>query len=227
MFNGKKIRLGLLACLSALLLLLTNCQTQQLDYVANLDQGVGEQIVVLGDSISSGYGLDPQEAYPALLEAKLGLPVLNQGINGDTTASALARLSEDVLANSPWLVIVGLGGNDFLRKLPKTETEANLREIIVQIQAEKAIVVLLGMNLGLFKDEYKELYRRVAKDTNAYLIPQVLKNVLDNPNHRQRDIIHPNAKGQEILADRITQALKPLIKQAKLPPGLNRSKINS
>lgn len=224
MFNLKKIRLGLLACLSALVLLLTNCN-QPLESVANLNQGVGEKIIVLGDSISSGYGLDPTQAYPALIEAELGLPILNQGVNGDTTASALTRLSEDVLSQSPWLVVVGLGGNDFLRKMPKTETEANLREIINQIQAQKAIVVLLGMNLGLFKDEYKELYQRVADETDSYLIPQVLKNILDNPNHRQRDIIHPNAKGQEILADRIVTALKPLIEAAKLPPSLNQ--INS
>ena len=76
------------------------------------------------------------------------------------------------------------------------------------------------MNLGLFSDEYKDLYQRVAKETNSYLIPQVLKGIIDNPKHRQQDIIHPNNIGQEILADKIAKSLDPLLKQAKLPATL-------
>ena len=118
------------------------------------------------------------------------------------------------------MVIIALGGNDFLKKVPKTVTEQNLTEIISQIQARKAITVILGMNLGLFTDEYKDLYQRVAEETGSYLIPQVLKGIIDNPKHRQQDIIHPNQIGQKILADKITKSLEPLLKQAKLPVSL-------
>lgn len=196
-----------------LLLLLTNCQSQ-LSQITNLHSGVGKQVIVLGDSITAGYGLSAEKAYPFLLSQKLNLPVLNRGISGDTTADGLARLSGSVLSQEPWIVIIALGGNDFLKKVPKIETEKNLREIISQIQVKKAITILLGMNLGLFKDEYKDLYKRVAQETGSYLIPQVLKGIIDNPKHRQEDIIHPNALGQEILADRIAEALKPLLSKA-------------
>ncbi|MDJ0592131.1 MAG: GDSL-type esterase/lipase family protein [Pleurocapsa sp. MO_226.B13] len=197
-------------------LLLNSCQSR-FDRIANINNGTGEKILALGDSITAGYGLDQKHAYPYLLSQKINLPIVNLGVSGDRTEDALARLSEDVLRENPWMVIVALGGNDFLKKVPKTVTEQNLKEIIAQVQAQKAITVILGMNLGLFTDEYKDLYQRVAEETNSYLIPQVLKGIIDHPKHRQQDLIHPNQIGQEILADKIALALDPLLKQAKLP----------
>jgi acyl-CoA thioesterase-1 len=132
----------------------------------------------------------------------------------------LSRLQKDALAAEPWLVIVELGGNDFLQKIPKTETEQNLRQIVTSIQQQKAIVVLLGINLGYIEDEYDELYQRVAKDTQAYLIPQVLTGIVDNPKNRQEDIIHPNAAGHQLLATRVAKNLQPLLAQATWPPAL-------
>jgi acyl-CoA thioesterase-1 len=209
-----------LSVFCALLVLLTNCQ-HQFDNIVNLHSGTGKQIIVLGDSITAGYGLETSQAYPNLLAQKLDLPILNRGVSGDTTADGLQRLEVDVLDESPWLVIVALGGNDFLKKVPKTTTEQNLRSIIAKIQAQKAISVILGMNLGLFKDEYRDLYQRVATDTGSFLIPQVLKGIIDNPKHRQQDIIHPNAIGQEILATHIAKDLQPLIQAATLPAQLD------
>jgi acyl-CoA thioesterase-1 len=209
-----------LSVFCALLVLLTNCQ-HQFDNIVNLPSGTGKQIIVLGDSITAGYGLETSQAYPNLLAQKLDLPILNRGVSGDTTADGLQRLEVDVLDESPWLVIVALGGNDFLKKVPKTTTEQNLRSIIAKIQAQKAISVILGMNLGLFKDEYRDLYQRVATDTGSFLIPQVLKGIIDNPKHRQQDIIHPNAIGQEILATHIAKDLQPLIQAATLPAQLD------
>jgi acyl-CoA thioesterase-1 len=210
----------LLSVFCALLVLLTNCQ-HQFDNIVNLHSGTGKQIIVLGDSITAGYGLETSQAYPNLLAQKLDLPILNRGVSGDTTADGLQRLEVDVLDESPWLVIVALGGNDFLKKVPKTTTEQNLRSIIAKIQAQKAISVILGMNLGLFKDEYRDLYQRVATDTGSFLIPQVLKGIIDNPKHRQQDIIHPNEIGQEILATHIAKDLQPLIQAATLPAQLD------
>jgi len=201
------------------ILILNSCQSK-FNNIANINNGTGENIVALGDSITAGYGLNPEQAYPYLLSQKIDLPIVNVGVSGDKTADALARLSEDVLSKNPWMVIVALGGNDFLKKVTKAETEQNLKEIIAQIQAEQAITVLLGMNLGLFTDEYKDLYQRVAEETNSYLIPQVLKGIIDNPKHRQQDIIHPNNIGQEILANKIAKSLDPLLKQAKQPVSL-------
>ena len=203
-----------------MLFVLTNCQNQ-LSHITNLNHGAGQNIIILGDSITAGYGLNIEQAYPYLLSQKLNLPILNSGVSGDKTADGLARLSNDVLSQEPWIVIIALGGNDFLRKVPKIKTEQNLRVIIAQIQAQKAITVLLGMNLGLFKDEYRDLYQRVAQETGSYLIPQVLKGIIDNPQHRQEDIIHPNTRGQEILANRVASALEPLLEKATYPNNIN------
>jgi acyl-CoA thioesterase I len=221
LFSKKRLSLGFLSIFCAVLILLTNCQ-HQFGNIVNIHSGSGKQIIVLGDSITAGYGLEKSQAYPSLLAQKLNLPILNRGVSGDTTANGLQRLETDVLDESPWLVIVALGGNDFLKKVPKTTTEQNLRSIITKIQAQNAIAVILGMNLGLFKDEYRDLYQSIATDTGSFLIPQVLKNIIDNPKHRQQDIIHPNAIGQEILATRIAKDLQPLIEAATLPGQLKR-----
>lgn len=205
--------------LFASLLVVTSCGNN-FDDVKNLKAGAGKQVIVLGDSIASGYGVDKTEAFPSVLSRQLGLPILNRGVSGDTTAMGLSRLQKDAIAAEPWLVIVELGGNDFLRKLPKTETEQNLRQIVTSIQQQKAIVVLLGINLGYIEDEYDELYQRVAKDTQAYLIPQVLTGIVDNPKNRQEDIIHPNAAGHQLLASRVAKNLQPLLAQATWPPTL-------
>lgn len=201
------------------LLVFVSCGNN-LDSVKNLKAGAGKQVIVLGDSIASGYGVADAEAFPKVLSREIGIPIVNRGVSGDTTEAALSRLQDDVISADPWLVIVELGGNDFLRKIPKTETEENLRKIITSIQDKSAIVVLLGMNLGYFKDEYKEIYQRLANDTQAYLIPEFLKGVLDDPRHRQDDVIHPNAAGHEILANRIAKELKPLLAKATRPASL-------
>ncbi|MFB2935459.1 arylesterase [Aerosakkonemataceae cyanobacterium BLCC-F154] len=186
----------------------------------NLKAGAGKQVIVLGDSIASGYGVEANQAFPSVLSQELSLPIVNRGVSGDTTETGLKRLQTDVIAAEPWLVIVELGGNDFLRKFPKPETEKNLRQIVTSIQEKSAIVVLLGMNLGLFTDEYKTLYQRVAKETNAYLIPEVLKGISDNPRYRQPDFIHPNAEGHKLLATRVAKELKPLLAKATWPSAL-------
>ncbi len=208
--------LAILVGFCIVFLIITSC-SHLVDRVKNLQAGVGERIIVLGDSIASGYGLSEAESFPSVVSRLLNLPIVNRGVAGDTTADALNRLQQDVLSASPWLVIVELGGNDFLQKLPKTETEANLKEIITKIQEKQAIAVLLGINLGMFKDEYQEIYTRVAKETQAYLIPQVLEGIIDNPKYRQEDFVHPNAAGHQRLGERIAKDLKPLLEKAKKP----------
>lgn len=201
------------------LLIFTSCGAN-IDAVKNLKTGAGKQVIVLGDSIASGYGVQGTESFVSVLSRQLGLPIVNRGVSGDTTAAGLSRLQTDVIAAEPWLVIVELGGNDFLRRIPKTETEQNLRQIVTSIQEKGAIAVLLGINIGLTKDTYQEIYDRVAKDTKAYLIPQILKGILDDTRYRQDDVIHPNAAGHELLATRIAKELQPLLAKATWPADL-------
>src|SRR5215467_434310 len=94
--------------------------------VANL-HSAGTNLIAFGDSLTAGYGAGAGEDWPSRVSALIGQPVINAGASGDTTESALARIDADVLSRSPRIVIVGLGGNDFLRQIPITTTEANLR----------------------------------------------------------------------------------------------------
>jgi acyl-CoA thioesterase I len=200
------------------LLIVTSCQNHL--SIKNLKTGTGKQVIVLGDSITSGYGVSQKEAFPSVLSQQLGLPILNRGVSGDTTAMGLSRLQKDVLSAQPWLVIVELGGNDFLRRIPIAETENNLRQIVASIQNQGAIVVLLGINIGPFKGDYQKLYTRLAQATQSYLIPEIFKGVLDDPRYRQDDVIHPNAEGHKILGTRIAQQLQPLLEKATWPSAL-------
>lgn len=208
------------------LLIFTSCGSH-LDSVKNLKIGAGKQVIVLGNSITSGYGVNDTQAFPSVLSRQLGLPIVNRGVSGDTSAMGLSRLQKDVLTADPWLVIVELGGNDFLRRIPIAETEQNLRQIITSVHDKGAIVVLLGINIGPFKGDYHKLYDRLAKDTQSYLIPEIFKGVLDDTRYRQDDVIHPNAAGHEILATRIAKELKPLLTKATWPPALLQYRQNT
>lgn len=195
-----------------LALLLTSCGGPSVEAVRNLEGPPVKRIAAFGDSLTEGTGVERSQAWPAQLETILGIPVDNFGRAGDTTASGLDRLDE-VLETKPRLVIVGLGGNDFLRQVPRDETERNLAAIVKRFQDGGAMVVLLGMNLGLFTDEYSPICERVAGATGAWLIPKVLKGVLDKPSKRQDDRIHPNAAGHRVMAEKIAKGLRPLLER--------------
>ncbi|MCL1475717.1 GDSL-type esterase/lipase family protein [Argonema antarcticum] len=223
-FNMKNRRLlNFFVLMFCSLLVFTSCG-DNLAAVKNLKLGAGKQVIVLGDSIASGYGVGETEAFPSVLSRQLGLPIVNRGVSGDTTAAGLSRLQTDVITAEPWLVIVELGGNDFLQKVPKAQTEQNLRQIVTIIQDKGGIVVLLGINIGLTKDTYQEIYDRIAKDTHSYLISQIFKGILDDSRYRQDDVIHPNPAGHEILATRIAKDLQPLLAKATWPSALAKYK---
>ena len=187
--------------------------------VKNLSRGAGEQIVALGDSITAGAGVGPQAAYPGILSETIDLPIVNAGRSGDTTEAALNRLEQDIISADPWLVIVGLGGNDFLRQVPIAQTEQNLREIVTRLQQQGAIVVILGMNVYPFNGDYGTMYQRVASETQAHLIPGVLEGL--NDTRYLYDQIHPNQAGHQILAHRVAEGLQPLLEQATRPASLS------
>lgn len=180
--------------------------------VANLDSR-GVTIIAFGDSLTAGFGAASGEDYPTQLAQRLRVPVVNAGVSGDTTEMALARLDADVLARDPRIIIVGLGGNDYLRGVPLESTEANLRSIARQIHGAGAIVVLLGFRFPSLNANYETMYERVAKEEHCLLIGRVLRGILTDSTLKS-DVIHPNARGYALMADRIAGPMRGLIRAA-------------
>jgi lysophospholipase L1-like esterase len=175
--------------------------------VPNLDSP-GRTIVCLGDSITAGVGSGPGEAYPELLASKLGTQVINQGVSGDTTAGGLARVN-DVLAKDPWLVVVELGGNDFLRQVPPEETERSLRGILDRLLSARVVPVLVEMDAP-FGGRYREIYERLGDEYHVPVVEDAIGEILRDRSLKS-DEIHPNARGQQILAEAVAEEIEPLI----------------
>jgi acyl-CoA thioesterase-1 len=173
----------------------------------------GSNIIAFGDSLTAGYGAQPGEDYPSKLSKLIDKPVINAGVSGDTTDMALARLDADVLARDPRIVIVGLGGNDFLRSVEIAATERNLRSIVRKIHGSGAMVVLLGFRFPSLSLDYEKMYTGVAKDEGCLLIPRMLRGIITDPNLKS-DEVHPNARGYEIMAERVAGPLQKLIRKA-------------
>ena len=150
------------------------------------------------------------------------MPVVNAGVRGDTTAMALERLSGTVLSRNPRLVVVLLGGNDFLRRMPLQDTQSNLEAIVRRIQETGAMVVIAGIRLGIFTDEYATIFEETSDRLGALYIPAVTKGILSDSSLRS-DPIHPNSAGYRLIAERIAAKLKPLLKESDRlrPLGLN------
>ncbi len=176
-------------------------------------QSRGENIICFGDSLTEGVGAGNSENYPSVLARQIPHPVINAGRRGDISADGLSRLERDVLGRNPRLVIVLFGGNDFLRQIPISETKKNLEQIIQRIQEHGAMVVLVGMRLGLFTDEYGPIYEEIAKQHGALYIPEVLKGILSDPRLKS-DSVHPNGAGYRLMAERILEQVKPLLEEA-------------
>ncbi len=181
-------------------------------HVENLDSR-GSAIVAFGDSLTAGYGAGEGEDYPSSLSAITGIEVVNAGVSGDTTESALERLDHDVLVSDPRIVIVGLGGNDYLQSVPIETTEQNLRSIIRQIHDRGAMVVLLGFRFPSLSANYGKMYERIAEEEGALFIPDMLDGILGNASLKS-DSIHPNAAGYELMAERVARPLEHLVKKA-------------
>jgi acyl-CoA thioesterase-1 len=170
------------------------------------------KIAVLGDSLAAGYGIKPEQSFPARLEAGLkaqgrNVTILNQGVSGDTSAGGLDRL-DWMLADKPDIVLVELGGNDALRGIDPKVTEKNLAAIVEKLKAAKVTVWLAGMmaprNLGSdYVTAFDGLYKRIAETYQVPLYPFILDGVAQDPALNQGDGIHPTAKGAQIVADRL------------------------
>jgi acyl-CoA thioesterase-1 len=180
--------------------------------VRNLDSH-GSNVIAFGDSLTAGYGAQAGQDYPSRVSAATGIAILNAGINGDTTEGALARLDKDVLSRDPRIVIVGLGGNDYLQSIPIATTETNLRSIIDKIEGAGAMVIVLGFRFPSLNADYEAMYKRVAKDEQCLFVANVLSGILTNPELKS-DEVHPNARGYQLMADRVAGPLQKLLRAA-------------
>jgi lysophospholipase L1-like esterase len=127
--------------------------------------------------------------------------------------SALRRIEDDVLSANPRIVIVGLGGNDFLGGMAMKSTEENLRTIVRKIQGVGAMVVLLGFQFPSFTVSYDDMYQRVAREEGCLLVTKTLNGILTDPALRS-DQIHPNARGYDLMAQRMSEPLRELLRKA-------------
>jgi acyl-CoA thioesterase-1 len=183
------------------------------------------RVVVLGDSLTAGYGLDAGEAYPSLVqqrlrEAGLDVDIVNAGVSGDTSAGGLRRLDWS-LEGGANVLVVALGGNDALRGLSTGELRRNLAAIIERARQRRVTVVLAGMeappNLGrAYTASFRQVYRDLAAEYRIALIPFLLDGVAGRPALNQADLIHPNAEG----ARRIAAVVWPFVERAlrEAPP---------
>jgi acyl-CoA thioesterase I len=182
------------------ILILASCGSHQQKYAA-IPQGA--TVLVLGDSLSYGIGANAGEDYPTLLAKATGWKIINAGISGNTSADGLERLPALLEQENPKLLIVELGGNDFLRQLPKGETISNLKGILTVAKAHGVQPVLvsipafnpLNATLGNLSDH--PLYETIAKETNTPLVADIFSDVLSDDTLKA-DQIHPNAQGYEL-----------------------------
>ncbi len=173
----------------------------------------GTNIICFGNSITEGVGASEGEDFPSLLARELDLPVINAGRSGDTSASGLARITADVLRKDPKIVIVEFGGNDFLRKVPQSETFNNIDQIVQKIQSAGAMVILVEIKTGPFQS-YLKGYKKIARQRGALLIPNLLKNIMGN-RQLMADSIHPNSAGNRQIAAKLLPQLKTLLSRNK------------
>jgi acyl-CoA thioesterase-1 len=183
-----------------------------------------QTIVILGDSLAAGYGLDPSEAFPALLQKKvddagLKFSVINAGISGDTSAGGLRRI-DWLLKRRVDVLVLELGGNDGLRGIPVAATRTNLQAIIDRTKQKypQARIVITGMqmpsNMGAeYTTAFAKIFPDLAEANKAALVPFLLEGVGGKPELNLPDMIHPTAEGQKLVAENVWKALKPVLEK--------------
>jgi len=178
------------------------------------------RILILGDSLTEGYGIPPTDAYPYLLQAKLNanLPadsqpyeVINGGVTGSTTSGGATRI-DWYLKSPPDFLIIALGGNDGLRGIAPQQTKNNLRKIIQKAQQINIPVLLAGMKLppnygSPYLKDFENIFPQLADELEVYLLPFLLEGVGGNPKMNLPDRIHPNSAGHQIMCETVYQHL--------------------
>ena len=178
-------------------------------------------ILVFGDSLSAGYGIRQDAAWPSLLqqrlsEKRLDYSVANASISGETTAGGRSRIAEALGRHRPVVVVVALGANDGLRGLPVPAMKENLAAMLRAARSAKAKVLLVGMrlppNYGPYADDFHQAFADVARREKTPLVPFLLDGIADQPRLFQADTIHPTAEAQPRLLDNVWAGLAPLLK---------------
>ena len=179
-------------------------------------------ILVVGDSISAGYGLGQGQSWPSLLdkrlrEARLDYSVVNASISGDTTAGGRSRIGAALDQAKPAIVIIALGGNDGLRGLPVSAMRDNLNAMIDAARARKARIVLAGMKLppnygSDYTRAFEQSYAELARRHKAALVPFLLEGVAERRDLFLPDYIHPVAEAQPLILDNVWKVLRPLLR---------------
>ena len=184
------------------------------------------RILFFGDSITAGYGIEEEQAFPALIQQKIdslgwNFRAVNAGLSGETSAGGLRRI--DWMLRQPVSVFVlELGGNDGLRGIDLDVTQQNLQDIIDKVEKKypDARIIVAGMqvppNLGPeYTEQFKEMYPELAKKNDATLIPFLLEGVGGNNELMQSDGIHPNIKGNRVMAETVWDSLKPMLREMR------------
>ena len=175
--------------------------------------------LILGDSLSAGFGMDKNQSWVHLLETRLNdsghtYRILNSSISGDTTQGGLARLPRLLNRYQPEIVIIELGGNDGLRGINQAVTRANMTSMIRHCQQSGAKVLLAGIKLppnygAAYIEKFESMYADLAREYDTLLVPFFMDGVVFKPGLLQADGIHPNEKGQPVLLENVWQVLEP------------------
>lgn len=181
----------------------------------------GKTLLIVGDSISAGFGIEVGQGWVSLLEQRLkdkqyNYQLINASISGDTSTNGVARLPNLLEKYKPDVVVIELGGNDGLRGTPPKLIEQNLTQM-VSLAKQQATVLLVGIQLPpnygqQYLDRFVAVYPAVAKAQEVALLPSIVVNTGGNPDLMQADGVHPNTKGQAIIMEDVWQKLQPLLK---------------
>jgi acyl-CoA thioesterase-1 len=184
-------------------------------------------LLVLGDSLSAGYGMDRDQSWVHLLDLRLkknghSYQILNSSISGDTTQGGLARISRLLKNYQPEIVIIELGGNDGLRGINSAVTRENIKRMIEQSQQVGAQVLLAGIKLPpnygtVYLEQFESIYSDLAREFNTLLVPFFMEGVVFQAGYLQDDGIHPNVQGQPILLENVWKVLAPVIESPVSP----------
>ena len=178
-------------------------------------------LLILGDSLSAGYGMDREKSWVNLLEIRFkeygySYRILNSSISGDTTQGGLSRLPRLIDRYQPEIVIIELGGNDGLRGIDPAITRENMTDMIRQSQAVGAQVLLTGIKLppnygSAYLQQFESIYTDLANEFDTLLVPFFMDGIAFRPDLLQADTIHPNEKGQPVLLDNVWKVLQPAL----------------
>ncbi|MBN2467739.1 MAG: arylesterase [Deltaproteobacteria bacterium] len=170
----------------------------------------GENIICFGDSLTYGTGATEGMDYPSQLSVMISQSIINAGVPGDTTSTALARVEDDLLCKSPRIVLITLGGNDLKNRIPRDLAFRNLRTIVTRIQENGALVIVGGVDIPFYGRGFGKAYKQLCKETGSVLVPNILKGIMGNAKFMS-DPIHPNNDGYTLMAEKFCEAIKPYL----------------